>query len=101
MMNREKCEGGVNRAAAERKRFGPREHRRRRSNRPLPNHFDRRVHSYDRHLRGLVRSSAGADVDYASDVTERRSDHRGDSRVRRSREGVAPPNPIVRRRHRI
>jgi hypothetical protein len=101
MMNREKREGGIERAAAERKRFSPREHRRRRSNRPLPNHFESKGHSYHRHLRGLVRSSTGADVDYAPDITERLRDHHGHSGVRLSRKGVAPPNPIVHSRHRI
>jgi transposase len=72
-MNREEREAGIERAAAE-----ARQHRRRRSNRPLPNHLDRRVHSHHRHLRGFVRTSAGAEVDYASDITERLSDHRGD-----------------------
>ena len=65
MMNREEREAGIERAAAE-----AREHRRRRSNRPLPNHLDRRVHSHHRNLRGFVRTSAGAEVDYASDITE-------------------------------
>jgi hypothetical protein len=36
--------------------------------RPLPNHRDRRIRSYYLHLRGLARSSVGADVDHTSNI---------------------------------